>query len=175
MIRTAAGADDALAGLRREIPRIRPGLAVRDVVRYEAIVSQQTIRERLLAALSAFFAALALVVAIIGIYGVLNYTVTRDRRDIGLRMALGARAGDVLTLITRWLLAVIAAGALVGIGGGLAFSRTVRTLLFEMEPTDPAALLGPILALVAAAALAAVPPALRAVRIDPAQTLKSDG
>jgi predicted permease len=175
MIRTTAGADDLLAGLRHEIARIRPGLAVRDLVRYEAIVSQQTIRERLLAALSAFFAALALVVAIIGIYGVLNYAVTRDRRDIGLRMALGARAGDVLTLITRRLLAVIVAGALVGTAGGLGFSRTVRTLLFEMEPTDPAALLAPILALAAAAALAAVPPALRAVRIDPAQTLKSEG
>jgi putative ABC transport system permease protein len=175
MIRTMAAGADVLTVLRREITRIRPDVVVREVVPFEAFVTQQMIRERLLAALSTFFAGLALVLAIIGIYGVLNYAVTRERRDIGLRMALGARPTHVLTLISRRLLAVGCAGAVVGIGAGLAFSQTVRTLLFEMEPTDPLALIAPLLALAAAAVVAAIPPALRAVRIDPAQTLKTEG
>ena len=154
---------------------MRPGISVREVVPFEAFVRQQTIRERLLAALSTFFAGLALVLAVLGIYGVLNYAVTRERREIGLRMALGARPAHVLALLSRRLVAVVCVGALVGIGGGLAFGRTVRTLLFEMEPSDPVAMLAPILALAAAAVAATVPPALRAVRIDPAQTLKSEG
>jgi putative ABC transport system permease protein len=175
MIRTTAAGDDALTVLRRQITRIRPDVNVREVVPFEAFVTQQMIRERLLAALSTFFAGLALVLAIIGIYGVLNYTVTSERRDIGLRMALGARPAHVLTLISRRLLAVGCAGALVGVGGGLAFSQTVRTLLFETQPTDPRTLLTPLLALAAAAGVAAVPPAVRAIRIDPAQTLKAEG
>ena len=72
-------------------------------------------------------------------------------------------------------LAVVSVGALIGIGGGLAFGRTVDTLLFDMEPTDPVALFAPIVALAAAATLAAIPPAVRAVRIDPAQTIKREG
>ena len=174
MVRTAAASDDLRAVLRREVPRIRPELAVRDVARFEGFVTQQMIRERLLAALSTFFAGLALVVAVIGLYGVLNYGVTRERRDIGLRMALGARPAHVLALITRRVFAIVFAGMLVGVGGGLLFGRTVRTLLFDVEPTDPAALLTPIIALAAAAALAAIPPVMRAVRIDPAQTVKSE-
>ena len=174
LVRTAPGAGDLRPVLRREVSRIRPDLRARQAVRFDSIVTQQMIRERLLAALSSFFAVLALLLAIIGMYGVLNYAVTRERRDIGLRMALGARPSQVLTLITRRLAIVIGIGAAAGMAGGLAFGRTVRTLLFEMEPTDPIAVATPILLLAVAAALAAAAPAIRAMRIDPAQTLKSE-
>jgi ABC-type antimicrobial peptide transport system permease subunit len=175
LVRSADGGADLRALLRREVSRIRPDFQVRDAVPFDAILTQQMIRERLLAALSIFFAVLALLLAVIGMYGSLNYAVTRERREIGLRMALGARPGHVLTLITTRLLGVVCLGALVGVAGGLAFGRTVRALLYQMEPTDPVALLVPILALAGAAALAAVPPAIRAVRIDPAQTIKNEG
>ena len=174
LVRTAPEAGDLRLALRREVTRIRPDIRARQVVRFDSLVTQQMIRERLLAALSSFFAVLALLLAVIGMYGVLNYAVTRERRDIGLRMALGARPSHVLTLITRRLVIVIGIGAVAGLAGAFAFGRTVKSLLFEMEPSDPAAIAVPLLTLTVAAAVAAIAPAVRAMRIDPAETLKSE-
>jgi ABC-type antimicrobial peptide transport system permease subunit len=133
------------------------------------------IRERLLAALSAFFAVLALFLAVVGMYGVLNYAVTRERREIGLRMALGARPGHVVRLLTTRLAAMVLVGALVGVAGGVALSRLVQALLFETTPTAPTALAAPIAALAVAALFAVLPPSIRAVRIDPARTIRTEG
>ena len=115
-----------------------------------------------------------LVLAVIGMYAVLNYSVTRERRDIGLRMALGARPGHIVRLVTTRVMGMVAFGALAGVGGGVLFGGVVRTLLFQIDPTAPAALAGPVVVLAIAAVLAVVPPAIRAVRIDPAQTIKTD-
>jgi ABC-type antimicrobial peptide transport system permease subunit len=175
LVRTAGGTSDLGPSLVREVTRIRPEIQARRADRFEAFVEQQLIRERLLAALSTFFATLALLLAAIGMYGVLNYAVTRERRDIGLRMALGARPRHVLRLITTRLAGVIVLGAAVGIIGGLGFGRWVRTLLYQIDPSDPLTLATTLGALIVAAALASLPPAIRAVRIDPAQTIKSDG
>jgi ABC-type antimicrobial peptide transport system permease subunit len=142
---------------------------------FETFVTQQMLRERLLAALSTFFAALALVLAVIGIYGVLTYAVTRERRNIGLRMALGARPGHVVALVTKRLLGMTALGALGGLLGGIAFGQVVRTLLFKVEPNDPLALIVPLVALAAASTVAVLPPAIRAAGIDPAQTIRNEG
>jgi predicted permease len=173
LVRTTDGTTDLRALVRSEVAKLRPDFEVRDVAPFQAFVTQQLIRERLLAALSAFLAMLALLLAVVGMYGVLNYAVTRERREIGLRMALGARPAHVLRLITTRLFVVVGLGACVGVVGGLVFGRAVRGLLFQMDPTDPSALLVPVLALAVAAAAAALPPALRAVRIDPSQTIKS--
>jgi putative ABC transport system permease protein len=174
MIRTTGGAADLQRVLRHEVLKLRPGLQVHEVAPFEAVVAQQMIRERLLAALSTFFAALALLLAAVGMYGVLNYAVTRERREIGMHMALGARPGHVVGLITRRLLGMVGLGALAGISGGLVFGGAVGALLFQIEPTSPMALVVPVLVLGVAATMAALPPALRAVRIDPAQTIKSE-
>jgi predicted permease len=171
-VRAGAGDEDLRPRLRSEVQRLWPGLVVHEVDRFETLVSQQMVRERLLAALSTFLGGLALILAVIGMYGVLNYSVTRERRQIGVRMALGARPGHVLALITHRMLAAVCVGALAGLGGGLAFGRAVQTLLFGMGPSDPAALLVPLLGLAAAAIVATIPPALRAIRIDPAQTIR---
>ena len=132
------------------------------------------IRERLLAALSAFFAFVAVVLAGIGLYGVLNYAVVRQRREIGIRMALGARAVHVVRRVTIPMFAMVCVGCAIGLAGGFAFGRAVRTLLFEITLGDPAALSVPVLVLGAVAFLSALPAAVRAVRIDPAQTLRND-
>lgn len=174
LIRTADVTPDLKRVLRQEVQRLRPGLQVYEVAPFEAVVAQQMVRERLLAALSTFFAVLALLLAVVGMYGVLNYAVTRERREIGVRMALGARPGHVVGLITARLLGMVGLGALAGIAGGLVFGGAVGALLFQIEPTSPVALVAPILVLGVAAALAALPPAMRAVRIDPAQTIKSE-
>ena len=131
-----------------------------------ALVRQQMIRERLLALLSGFFAAVALLLACIGLYGVLSYTVVQQRREIGVRMALGARAGQVVARLARDTMALVAAGAAIGLAAGFSFGRVIERLLFEVKAMDPVALLTPLTMLGVAVALAAIPPALRAARVE---------
>ena len=121
--------------------------------------------------LSAFFAALALILAVIGIYGVLNHAVTRERREIGLRIVLGARPAHIVLRLTARLLGAMSAGAVVGLAGGVAFGRWVQTLLFETDPADPAALVVPLTLMALAAVFAVLPPGIRAVRTDPARVI----
>ena len=138
------------------------------------LIRRQVVRERLLATLSLFFAVLALLLAAIGLYGVLNYAVVQQRREIGVRMALGARATHLVQRVATEMLSPVAVGAIVGLALALAFGRLVESILFEVKATDASTIATPLLTLAVAAALAAVPPAIRAVRIDPAQTLRSE-
>ena len=174
LVRMAGDARAAVPQLRREVSRAGAGLSVRRVEHLSVLVLQQMIRERLLAALSGFFAAVALALSAVGLYGTLNYGVVRQRKEIGIRMALGARAAHVVTRITRRPLALVAAGALMGLAGGVMFARSLEAILFEVKPTDPASLVRPLLLIGSAAVLAAALPALRAARIDPARTLRMD-
>jgi ABC-type antimicrobial peptide transport system permease subunit len=100
--------------------------------------------------------------------------VIQRRREIGVRMALGARAAHVVRRVTAEMLSPVGIGAIVGLAGGVAFGRLVQSILFEVKATDVASVATPLLALAVAAVLAALPPALRAVRIDAAQTLRSE-
>ena len=159
--------------LRQQIATLRPDLRIQ-VGRMSGLVKRQVLRERLLATLSSFFAVVALLLACIGLYGVLNYGVVQRRKEIGVRMALGARAVHVARGVTREMVLMVTLGAVVGLAGGLGFGRVVERLLFQVRPVDPLVLLAPLCTLAAAAAMAALPPILRAVRIDPAQTLRAE-
>ncbi len=174
LVRTAGDPLALAPALRREISRAHPDFRVHTMAQHSALVDRQMLRERLLATLSVFFAVVALLLAGIGLYGVLNYAVIQQRREIGVRMALGARAADVVRCITGALLVMVSVGLLIGLAGGLAFGRLVEPLLFRVKATDPSTFLTPILILAAVAAFAAIAPALRAVRIDPAQTLRTE-
>lgn len=174
MLRTEGPAPDLMKNWRSEVGRVRPDLQMQVAAPFEALVTQQMIRERLLAALSTFFAALGLVIALIGMYGVLNYAVIRERRDIGLRMALGARPSHVVSMLTTRLAVMVVAGAAIGIGAGLALSGVVRSLLFQIEPTDVSALAIPLASLALASLLAVIPPTVRAIRTDPTQTTRGE-
>ena len=174
MVRTSASAVALAAALRQEVSRAQPSIRVRSVESQTAFVRQQMVRERLLATLSVFFAAVALVLAAIGLYGVLNYAVIRERREIGLRMALGAKATHIVVQLTVPLLAMLSLGSVIGLAGGLAFGHVVQTLLFGVRVMHPATMIAPVLTLVSAAALAALPAAVRAVGTDPAATLRTD-
>jgi predicted permease len=160
--------------LRRTVTQFRPDFRVMNVSTQTAFVQRQLLRERLLAMLSLFFAAVALLLAGVGLYGVLNYAVIQRRREIGVRMALGARAVHVVRRIMAELLTPVGAGVLLGLAGGLAFGQLVEMILFEVKATDTMSVATPLLTLAVAAALAAITPAVRAVRIDPAQTLRSE-
>jgi ABC-type antimicrobial peptide transport system permease subunit len=159
--------------LRREVVRARSDFRVRNVDTQTAVVERQFIRERLLAALSGFFAIVALLLAAIGLYGVLNYSVLQQRREIGIRMALGARSGHVVFRITADILATLVGGLVIGLAAGMASVRFVEALLFEVKASDAAIVTMPIAAMALVSLLAALPPLARAVRIDPVETLRA--
>ena len=174
IVRVDGDALSAATGLRREVSRLAPDIRVRGVARLSSYVTQQLIRERLLAAVSTFFAIVALLLSAIGLYGMLSHAVLRRRREIGIRMALGASAARVAIRLTTGIVSLVGAGAAIGIGAGLVFAGVMQTLLFGVTPTDATALLIPLAALACATVAAALPPVLRAVRIDPAETLRSE-
>jgi ABC-type antimicrobial peptide transport system permease subunit len=160
--------------LRREVPRARPEFRVGNIHTQAEMVQAQTLRERLLAMLTLFFAAVALLLAGIGLYGVLDYSVLQRRREIGIRIAIGAQAGDIARRVTADVFRMVLAGALVGLALGMASVRYIAALLYQVKPADPAMLALPMFTILAVALLAALPAVFHAVRIDPVTTLRSE-
>jgi predicted permease len=170
----AAGDPFALApDLRGEVRRALTDARVMALTP-DALIRRQTVRERLLATLSGFFAVVALILAGLGLYGVLNYAVIQQRREIGVRMALGARATHVVTRVATEMMSPVGIGTIIGLAAALAFGRLLESVLFEVKATEATPIATPLVVLGVAAILAALPPAIRAVRIDPAQTLRSE-
>jgi predicted permease len=174
LIRTSGDPMTLASTLRREVSLARPEFRADDIFSQESLVRQQMIRERLLATLSLFFAIVALVLAGVGLFGVLNYSVIQRTREIGIRMALGANASQVVRKVTADVLGVVCLGSVIGLGAGLASGRFVEAILFEIKPTDASMIAAPLLVLIGAAVVAALPPAMRAARIDPARTLRAE-
>ncbi len=176
IVRTKSANPLSLAGvLRREVARVPgSGFHVSNVRTQADLDAQHTLRERLLATLALFFAGVALLLAGLGLYGVLNYSVLQRRREIGIRMALGAQAGDIARRVTVQAFAMVLAGALAGLGAGLFAARYIESLLYEVKPTDAGVLALPALAMAAAVLAAAAPAVIRAVRIDPATVMRAE-
>ena len=128
----------------------------------------------LVAALALFFAVVALLLAAVGLYGVLDYSVLQRRREIGIRIAIGAPANDIARRVTGEVFAMVLLGAFAGLGIGVASARSLDALLYQVNPTDSGMLVIPVLTIVGAALLAAIPAVIRAVRIDPVQMLRSE-
>jgi len=160
--------------LRREVPRTRPDFRVSNIRTQTEIDESKNLRERLLARLAFFFGAVALLLAGVGLYGVLDYSVLQRRREVAIRMALGAQAGHVARRVTADVFAMVVAGAIAGLALGFASVRYIESLLYQVKPTDPQMLALPSLIILAAALVAALPPAIRAVRIDPAEILRTE-
>ncbi len=160
--------------LRNEATRIRSDLRVTNTYSQRELVDQWSIRERLLATLSIFFSAIALLLASIGLYGVLNYSVMQRTREIGIRMALGAPARHVAMKVTARVLGVFVLGAAAGLVAGVSSGRVLGALLYSARTTEPAVIATPLILLAAAALLAAIPPVIRAIRIDPARALRAE-
>ncbi len=160
--------------LRQEVPRARPELRVSGVLTQAELVAQHTVRERLLAMLAVFFAGVALLLASVGLYGVLDYSVLQRRREIGIRLAIGAPAGDIARRVTVDVFTMVLIGAAAGLALGLTSARYIQSLLYEVRATDLAMLVLPSLIILAAALLAALPAVIRAARIDPVTMLRSE-
>jgi predicted permease len=175
MVRTSGPNPLALAStLRREVPRARPEFRVSNLHAQADLVRAQTIRERLLAMLALFFAVVALLLASIGLYGVLDYSVLQRRREIGIRMAIGAPPGHIARGVTADVFVMVLAGASAGLALSMVSVHYIDTLLYHVKPTETAMLAIPSLTILAAALVAALPAVLRAVSIDPLTTLRSE-
>ena len=175
MVKTASADPLALAGaLRHQVQQTGLGLRVSSIDTQQQIVDACTTRERLLALLSRFFAGVALLLAGVGLYGVLNYSVVQRRREIGIRMALGAQPANVAWKVTAEVAAMLVLGSGVGLVAGLASERYLETLLFAVKATDWAIIATPVATLLVAAVLAALPPLWHAVRVDPSRVLRAE-
>ena len=160
--------------VREEIRAADPLFRVTSIGSQAEAVEQTMIRERLLAILSGFFAIVGLVLAAVGLYGVLSYSVTQRTREIGIRVALGARQGGVVRMVLADAGRTTVLGAAAGLAAGLYLSRFLETLLFEVTPLGFWSLALPLGTLLVAALLASVLPALRAARVDPAVALRHE-
>jgi predicted permease len=175
VVRTASANPVAMASiLRQEVPRARPEIRVGNIRTQTQIIDSLTVRERLLSMLALFFAGVALLLAAIGLYGVLDYSVLQRRREIGVRMAIGAPATQIARGVATGILGMVLIGGVAGIALGMAAARYVATLLFHVNAASPAMIALPALTIFAAALLSALPAVVRAVRIDPAQCLRSE-
>jgi predicted permease len=175
VVRTSSPNPLALAStLRREVPRARSEFHVSNIRTQVEINRANTVRERLLAMLALFFASVALLLAGIGLYGVLDYGVVQRRREIGIRIAIGAQAGDIARRVTAEVFSMVIVGAVAGLVFGLASVRYIAALFYQVKATDAGMLALPWLAILAAAFAAALPAVLRAVRIDPAAMLREE-
>jgi predicted permease len=174
VLRSATDPSALAAAVKREIRDIDPDLPVYHVRTMQQLVDESLAHRRFSTLLLGLFAALALVLATIGIYGVMAYLVTQGTREIGIRLALGATGSRVLRLVVGRGLAIALAGVAAGLAGALALTRFLRTLLFGVPPTDAATFTAMALLLTTVAVLASLIPARRAARIDPMASLRSE-
>ena len=165
----------ALANTARQtVAQLHTGLRVSNVSTEEELIRDQTVRERLLAMLAVFFGSVALLLAGIGLYGVLSYSVQQRRREIGIRIAIGSRRSGIVRLVTADMLASIVIGSCAGLALGLGCARYVESLFYHVKATDAGMLSLPAAAILITAALAALPAVLRAVRTNPSEILRTE-
>ena len=168
----------AASRLEREVRDIvksaAPDYQVSEVATMELMRDNLIAQDRLLAFLSTLFGILGTVLALVGIYGLISYAVTRRTREVGIRVSVGARPGDVIWMFLRESLTLVAAGMLLGLPLALLLARFARSLLFEVSASDPVGLGATLALLILGAAGAACVPARRATRIDPMHALRHD-
>jgi len=174
LIKTAGDPAALVGPLHDTLRTLDPALPIYDVRPLEAYVAEARALRRFTAGLAVLFAGAALTLAVVGIYGVIAYSVTERRREFGVRLALGARASQVLALVAREGATLAATGLLGGLIGAAAGAWWLRSQLYGVTPWDPVSLAATLPILSAASLLACVVPALRAVRTDPAEALRGD-
>lgn len=175
IVRTQSDPAFVMPAIREAVHEVDPNLPLGD------IATMQQVRDRTFAGTSrpamliGAFAFVAVMLTAIGLYGVLSHTVTQQRREIGIRMALGARAGDVISHVLKNALTMVIAGLVAGLLGAVAMTRVMKNLLFEVSPLDPVALIAACVAMATIGLLAGFLPAQRAARVDPVTTLREEG
>ena len=171
--RTATPAN-VVEGMRAEVRRADPDLPIAGTSTMDEAISASVATPRFRTLMLGLFATAAMLIATCGLYGLMAYAVTQRRREIGVRMALGAERADVLRLVLQRALRIVAAGLVVGLVGAVGVTRVLRTFLFGVTPTDPLVFASVTVLLLAVGLMAAWLPALRATRIDPLSALRAE-
>ena len=171
-VRTVRNPVGVISAVRSQMQVIDKSLPIFNVKTQEQSVEESLSQERLFAKFSSFFGLLALLLACIGLYGIMSYAVVRRTNEIGIRMALGAQRGNVLWLVLKETLSLIIIGVAIGLCTALAATRVISSMLFGMTATDPSTIAMATLVLVAVAAFAGYLPAKRASQVDPMVALR---
>jgi putative ABC transport system permease protein len=174
VVRSTQNASTLTAGITKEIRDLDPELPAYEFKTMEQRRSDSLSRRRFSTFLLGVFATVALVLAAIGLYGVLAYSVTQRTQEIGIRMALGAEPGKIMSMIVRHSMVLVVVGVAIGLLGAWAVTRVMASLLYGVSTTDGLTFAGPPLILMAVALLASYFPARRAARVDPTVALRSE-
>ena len=174
LVRTSLKSPAILATIRTTLIKTDPSILIYNGSTLEELIGHETSRPRSLGWLMGIFAAMALVLAAIGIYGVISYAVSRRTREIGLRMALGANRWEVLRAVVGREVAMLGCGVVLGTTAGLALTRSIATLVYDVSATDPLTFTAAAVLLIAVGVMACLVPAARASQIDPAVALREE-
>ena len=172
VIRTTASPASVANMLRAEVQRLNPDTPITEVRTAEQILDDERAQPRFRGVLLGLFAALALALAAVGIYGVLSYAVSQRTKEIGIRLSLGASQRQIFWMVLRRGISLVLAGAAIGIAGAAASSRLLATVLFEISPLDPASFAAIPLIVIVVALIATCVPARRSTRVDPLAALR---
>jgi predicted lysophospholipase L1 biosynthesis ABC-type transport system permease subunit len=168
------GTESFLQEIRQAVWSVNASVPLAQVRTLGDVYNQSLARTSFTLVMLAIAGGLALILGIIGIYGVLSYAVSERSREIGVRMALGAPAGELQRMFVRYGLALVGIGVLIGLAAAAGLTRLMSSLLFKTSPLDPVTYAGGVLVLVTAAALASYLPARRASRVDPMNALRQE-
>jgi putative ABC transport system permease protein len=174
VIRTTNDPLSLAAALRREVAAIDPNQPVANIRTMESWVSESVAQPRFRTLLLGMFSAAALLLVMVGIYGVMSYAVSQRTHELGVRMALGASAGDVIKLVVREGMRLAGAGLVIGLAASLTLTGLIKDLLFGVRATDPVTFAAIALFLTVGALLACYLPARRAAKVDPLTALRSE-
>jgi len=174
LLRSFADPASATTAIRRAVRELDPQAQAVNLRTMNEVVDRSLLQERFVAQLGGFFSLFALLLASIGLYGVMSYAVTRRTNEIGVRMALGARSADVSRMVMKETMLMVVIGAAIGLGAALATTRLVSSLLFGLTPNDPMTIVVAAALMIAVAALAGYLPARRASRVDPLVALRHE-
>ena len=174
IVQTSGNPMPLVPAITRVIQAADKDAPVTHIETVDQILADSSVEPRFQTALVGSFAVLGLILAIVGIYGVISYSVVQRTHEIGVRLALGAQRADVLRMILREGMRLAISGIAIGTVGALALTRVLRSMLFEIEPNDPATFVGVPMFLTIAALAACYLPARRATRVDPMLALRSE-
>jgi ABC-type antimicrobial peptide transport system permease subunit len=175
IVQTSGSVAAVMPGIREAIRQVDPNLPIGDIRTMEQIRDRSLSGAKQPTWVIGAFALVAALLAALGLYGVLAHTVTQQRREIGIRMALGARSADVLQRVLRSGLALVAVGLLLGLAGTFALTRVVESMLFQVSALDPVAIASSCVAMLLVGLLAGYVPAKRAANVQPMKVLRDEG